>query len=73
MSVAVPVARVRFQSRLVAVTLALPAGCVQFALQPWVTRWLPGNAKASVHPLIGSPRFVILTLAVNPPPQSLTL
>src|SRR2546421_4358533 len=50
---------VRFQSRLVAVTVVLPVACDQVALQPGgVSRWLPGYAKDSVQPLSVSPRLV---------------
>jgi hypothetical protein len=57
---------------LVAVTLV--PDCDQLALQPGVvTRWLPANAKRSDQLEIGSPTLVIFTLAVKPPPQSVTV
>jgi hypothetical protein len=61
------VARLLFQSRLTAVTLA--PDCAQVADHPDVTAWpAAGNAKPRVQPLvIGSPRFVMVTYAVNPP------
>jgi len=59
------VARLRFQSRLTAE--AFWPDIDQVADHPDWTDWLEvGNAKPSVQPVIGSPRLVIVTLAVNP-------
>ena len=53
------------QDGLVAVTW-LPDWLI-VALQPWVTRWLPGKAQVTDQPPeIGSPRLVTLTVPVNP-------
>lgn len=64
---------VRFQSRLVAVTLALPAGWAHTALHPGSDTRCPAvKLNAKVHPLTAeAPVFVIVTDPVNPfePPQ----
>jgi hypothetical protein len=53
-----------------AVTAAPDA--VTVAFQALVTVWLPANVQVSAHPLMAdAPRFVIVTLAVKPLPQSL--
>jgi hypothetical protein len=59
-----------FHATFVAVTWLLFAGWLQFADQPCDTRWLPGKAKVRAHPSIGSPRFRMVRLAVNPVDQS---
>ena len=42
--------------------------------QPCCTRWLEfGKVQPSVQPLTGSPRFLMVTLAVKPPGQSLVV
>src|SRR3954454_19480919 len=43
---------------------------VYVAFQPELTCWLPGNANASVQPLIGAPLLVMPTATVAPLPQS---
>jgi len=65
-----PGARARFQSRLAAVTVALPDACVHVADQPGsVTRWPAGKANASVQPLTAAvPVLAMVTVAVKPPP-----
>src|SRR5262249_25113699 len=67
-----PVAMALFQSALLEiVTCALPAGCVNATGQKSVIRWLPGKSNSRVHPLvIGSPVFVMATVAPNPLPLS---
>ena len=62
-----PAAREPFQLALVTVTVS-PL-CDQVPFHPWVTCWLPGNVKPSVHALTAEPPLVIATLAVNPPGQ----
>lgn len=70
MSMDALVPRLPFHDMLAAVTFA--PDCVQFALQPCATRWLPGNANFSVQPPVtASPRLVIFTEAPNPPPPQL--
>jgi hypothetical protein len=66
MLVDAPVARLPFHGMLRAVTWA-PLW-LQVADQPCVTRWEPsGKAKPSSQELMGSPVFVMVTLAVKPP------
>lgn len=70
MVVDAPVPRLPLYDSLVAVT-SLPVW-LYFADQPWVTFWLLlGNVHLSAQPLMASPRFLMVTLAVKPLPQSL--
>ena len=69
MSTDAPVPRLPFHDAFAAVTSA--PDCVQVALHPCVTRWLPGNVNFSVQPDTASPRLVIFTAAPNPPPPQL--
>jgi hypothetical protein len=65
-----PAATLPFQAMLVALTV-LPL-CVTLADQPWVTRWPEfGNVQPKFQDVRGSPRFLIVTLAVKPLLQSL--
>ncbi len=65
-----PVAIVRFQSRLVAVT---GGPLFHVADQPWVTDCPEGSVKLSVQPSIGAPLLVTVRLAVNPPTPGLSV
>ncbi|GAB3384784.1 hypothetical protein GCM10027452_36350 [Micromonospora halotolerans] len=48
--------------------------CDHFADQPCCTFWLLfGNVKPRFHELSGSPRFLMFTVAVKPPGQSLVV
>src|SRR4029450_5402737 len=66
-----PVARLAFQSRLVAVTGAGPG--VQVADQPEVKVCPDGRLNCRVQPLTGSPVLVMVMLAVKPPTPGLSV
>ncbi len=60
-----PVGIARFQSTLDAVTLAPEAA--NSAFQPCANRSAPGKSHTRRQPSTGSPTFLIVTLAENPP------
>lgn len=67
-----PGARVRFQSRLPADTLA--PDWLHVAPQPCGTVWPAVKAKRSVQPLmVVVPVFLMVTLPLKPPPQLLSM
>ncbi len=60
-----------FQSTGVTVTLA--PDCVWLPFHRFVTCWPFGKVQVRVHPLIGSPSFLIVTSATNPVPHSFAM
>ena len=68
MSAVAPVARLPFHGMFRAVTLA--PDWLHSADHPWVICWPAGKVKVSVQPFSGSPRFLMVMLAVKPPART---